>query len=93
MKIIPTYVLLYLITVSFLIFFCSTDNSKSVVHMYLCHLPNVIPVTVFEFNQILSKNIFKVIEMYFVGYREIAHELLERMPDILYKNELSYTGL
>lgn len=61
--------------------------------MYLCHLPNVIPVTVFEFNQILSKNIFKVIEMYFVGYPEIAHELLERMPDILLKNELSYTGL
>lgn len=31
--------------------------------------------------------------MYFVGYHEITHELLERMPDILLKNELSYTGV
>lgn len=93
MKTIPTYVLFSFITVSFIVSFCSTDNSKTVVHMYLCHLSNGIPVTVFEFNQILSKNIFKVIEMYFVGYHEITHELLERMPDILLKNELSYTGV
>lgn len=31
--------------------------------------------------------------MYFVGYDEVTHELLERMPDILLKNELSYTGM
>lgn len=68
------------------------------VYMYLCYLPNVIPG--FEFIQFLIKNIFclilnilKLLKFVLWTIPDMSHELLKRMPDLLLKDELSYTGL